>query len=104
MYGESLAASLQKRMLKEFHIGPPGTFRMNSFICSYVCWLNIDKNIERLVKAFRGCAMTAKSLVKFHPWPKTDTLQLRLHIDFAGLINGVYYLIVVSSFSKSPEI
>ena len=28
----------------------------------------------------------------------------RLHIDFAGLMQGQYYLIVVDSFSKWPEV
>ena len=35
--------------------------------------------------------------IKFNPWS-------RLHIDFADPLDGYYYLIVVDSFSKWPEI
>ena len=36
--------------------------------------------------------------------PKTDVPWTKLHIDYAGSVNGQYYLIIVDSFSKWPEI
>lgn len=42
--------------------------------------------------------------VKYTPWPKTDVPWTRLHIDYAGPMNGNFYLIVVDSYSKWPEI
>lgn len=38
------------------------------------------------------------------PWPRADGPWQRLHIDFAGPVDGMYYLVVVDSFSKWPEI
>lgn len=69
-----MPGSLQKRMFKGFHTGHPGISTINFLMHSYVYWPNMDKDIERLVKSCT-CAIAAKSPpVKFHPWPKTDTL------------------------------
>ena len=65
----------------------------------------MDKDIECMVKECMGCALAAKAPpIKFSPWPKTDRPWARIHIDFAGPLEGYYYLIVVDSFSKWPEV
>ena len=65
----------------------------------------MDKDIEQVVKTCKGCQLAVKAPpVKFTPWPKTDVPGTRLHIDYAGPMNGNYYLIVVDSYSKWPEI
>ena len=47
--------TLQKKILKDFHTGHPGATRMKSLMCSYMYWRNTDKDIEKKVKACRGC-------------------------------------------------
>ena len=65
----------------------------------------MDKEIKENVKSYKGCTIAAKAQpVKFTPWLKTNRLWLRLHIDFADPMKGQYYLIVVDSFSKWPEV
>ena len=39
-------ATLQKKILKDFHTGHPGATRMKSLMHSYVYWRNMDKDIE----------------------------------------------------------
>ena len=96
---------LQKQILKEFHLGHPGIGCMKALMRSYTYWPNMDKDIEQVVKTCKGCQLAAKAPpVKFTPWPKTDVPWTRLHIFYAGPMNGNYYLIVVDSFSKWPEI
>ena len=78
---------------------------MKALMRSYTYWPNMDKDIEQVVKTCKGCQLAVKALaVKFTPWPKTDIPWTRLHIDYAGPMNGNYYLIVVDSYSKWPEI
>ena len=78
---------------------------MKSLMRCYVYWQGMDKQIENFVKACRGCQLAAKSpSIKINPWPKTDMPWQRLHIDYAGPIKGFYYLIVVDSFTKWPEV
>ena len=57
----------------------------------------MDKDIENAVKSCKGCALAAKvPPIKFNPWLKTDLPWSRIPIDFAGTLEGYYYLIVVS--------
>ena len=42
--------------------------------------------------------------IQFTLWPKTDHPWSRIHADFAGPLDGYYYLIIVDSYSKWPEV
>ena len=98
-------ATLQRRILKDFHIGHPGTTRMKSLMRSYVYWKNMDRDVEDTVKACKGCALAAKAPpIQYSPWPKADRPWSRIHVDFAGPLDGSYYLIIVDSYSKWPEV
>ncbi len=50
--------------------------------------------------------MVAKSprKTKLYSWPIPESPWSRLHIDFAGPINGQHYLILVDAYSKWPEV
>lgn len=96
---------LQRCMLKEFHIEYPGIFRMKSLMRCYTYWPKMDQDIKNLVKSCRGWTLAAKSLpIKILPWLKTDIPWSRIYIDFTGLLNRAYYLVVVDSYTKWPEI
>lgn len=41
--------NLQKRILKDFHIGYPRKNRMKSLMCSYIYWPKMDQDIENMV-------------------------------------------------------
>lgn len=45
-----IAETLQKRTLKEFHIGNLGTARMKTLMYGYVYWPKMDKEVENLGK------------------------------------------------------
>ena len=95
-----IPATLQRRILKDFHIGHPG-IRTKSLIRSYVFWKNLDKDIENMIRSCMGFALAAKSpSIKFSPWPKTDLPWTHIHVDFAGPLDRCYYLIVLDSYSK----
>ena len=64
--------ALQKRILKEFHVGYPGMSRMRSPMRSNVYWTNMDREFKNTVKAYKGCALAVKApRIKLSPWPKT---------------------------------
>ncbi|XP_041769712.1 uncharacterized protein K02A2.6-like [Anopheles merus] len=107
-FGERLVipASQRRRVLEMIHRGHPGIDRMKAIARSYVYWPLIDADVEKLVKLCKSCALAAKSPIHSSPisWPKTDAPWQRVHIDYAGPIDGVYFLLVIDSFSKWPEI
>ena len=79
-----IPATLQRRILKDFHNGHPGITRAKSLMRSYVFWKNLDKDIENMIRSCTSCALAVKSPpIKFSPWPKTDLPWTRIHVDFA---------------------
>ncbi|XP_058446711.1 uncharacterized protein K02A2.6-like [Malaya genurostris] len=96
----------RKRSLHQLHRGHPGIQRMKAIARSYVYWPTLDSDIVDFVKSCRQCAMAAKTPPKSAPlsWPKSSKPWQRVHLDYAGPIDGEYYLVVVDSFSKWPEI
>lgn len=75
MYGDRviIPSTLQKRTLKEFHVGHPGTSRMKSLMRSYVYWINMNKDIENTVRSCKECTLATKAPPRiFNPCPKAD--------------------------------
>ena len=72
----------------------------------YVYWPNMDKQLEELVKSCTKCQLVAKSprKTKLYSWPIPESPWSRLHVDFAGPINGQHYLILVDDYSKWPKV
>ncbi|XP_055589902.1 uncharacterized protein K02A2.6-like [Uranotaenia lowii] len=108
MYGERLTIPTgnQKRVLQQLHKGHPGIERMRSVARQYVYWPNIDEDIAKLVRACHECASVAKTDRKtdLKSWPTPEKPWQRLHLDYAGPVDGYYYLVLVDSYSKWPEI
>ena len=99
-------SSLRSLVLRQFHAGHPGVSRMKAIARSYVYWPGMDREIEDVVKRCSRCQQAAKNPPHQTPvpWPQTHTPWTRVHIDFAGPINDIMYLILVDAFSKWPEI
>ncbi|PIO76518.1 integrase core domain protein [Teladorsagia circumcincta] len=98
--------SLQRRVLQSLHKAHPGQARMKMLARSYVYWPSMDTDIDTLVRNCTTCAQLAKNPVKveLQSWPKTVTPWARVHADFAGPLDGNFYLVIVDAFSKWPEI
>ena len=102
LYSErvTIPKTLQKVILKDFHIGNPGTNRMKSLMRTFIYWPSMDQDITNMVKRRKGCAWAAKAPPITHkPWSKSEQLWSRIYIDYAGLLEDFYYLIVVDSYS-----
>ena len=107
LYGERVVIpkTSQKRILKDFHAGHSGKNRMKSLMRSYVYWPKMDLDISDMVDTCKGCALAAKaSPITHKPWPKTNQPWSRIYVDFAGLMEDIYHLIVVDSYTKWPEV
>ncbi|XP_065094663.1 uncharacterized protein K02A2.6-like [Ochlerotatus camptorhynchus] len=108
MFAERLVIPTDFRMrcLHHLHPGHPGIQRMKAIARSFVYWPSIDSVIAAHVKACRHCAVAAKSPPKAPSlaWPKSTYPWQRVHIDYAGPIEGEYFLLSVDSYSKWVEI
>ncbi|XP_055529473.1 uncharacterized protein K02A2.6-like [Wyeomyia smithii] len=108
LFGERLVipSRLRKRCLDQLHTGHPGIGRMKAIARSYVYWPAIDAEVEKAVKACTQCALAAKTSPRVAPvpWPKPQRAWERVHVDYAGPLDGDCFLLVVDSFTKWPEI
>ncbi|XP_062535302.1 uncharacterized protein K02A2.6-like [Armigeres subalbatus] len=95
----------RQRILKQLHRGHPGMERMKAIARSHVYWPRIDDHIADFVKRCESCVTHSKtpSKVPLQSWPLAQSPWERIHIDFAGPINGLHFLIV-DAFTKWPEI
>ncbi|XP_055615351.1 uncharacterized protein K02A2.6-like [Toxorhynchites rutilus septentrionalis] len=101
-----IPALYRKRCLNQLHKGHPGVQRMKAIARSFVYWPCMDDEITSYVRACNSCASVARSPPKATPvpWPKPTVPWQRIHVDYAGPLEGEYYLIVVDAYSKWPEI
>lgn len=99
-------STLRKAVLKELHTGHPGILRMKGLARSLVYWPGMDKDCENFVQSCEICALNSKSPTKvpLHTWPTPEHPWQRIHVDFAGPIDTVYYFIIVDAYSKWPEV
>ncbi|XP_052566093.1 uncharacterized protein K02A2.6-like [Culex pipiens pallens] len=108
IFGDRIVVPLKfrKRIIRQLHRGHPGMDRMKSLARSYVYWPNVDDDVVQFVRQCKPCAAAAKSPTKatLESWPLPDRPWQRVHIDYAGPVDGYYYFVIVDAYSKWPEI
>lgn len=108
MFGERVVVPecYRQQILQRLHQDHPGQVRMKSLARSFVYWPGIDKQIAEYVRHCEQCIATSKTPIRvpLHPWPKSSGPWARIHIDFAGPVNGRFYIIIVDAHSKWPEV
>nr|XP_029719798.1 uncharacterized protein K02A2.6-like [Aedes albopictus] len=97
---------LRRRVLEELHTGHFGVSRMKSLARSYCWWETVDRDIEELSRNCVDCARVRKNPMKVAPhcWEKATEPFQRIHIDFAGPFLRLYFLVIVDSYTKWPEV
>lgn len=94
------------RILQMLHNAHPGIVRMKSLARCYAYWPGIDNEIKSVVEACSSCQAALKAPKKtcLSSWPTPPRPWFRAHADFAGPINGLWYLLIVDAYSKWPEV
>ncbi|BHF57274.1 hypothetical protein SprV_0100021500 [Sparganum proliferum] len=88
-----IISPLQPTVPRQFHVAHPGTSRMKSVARSFAYWPGIDGDIDDLVRRCSRCQQAAKMPPRQPPipWQPPERPCSRVHIDFAGPLNGVAY-------------
>ena len=96
----------RQRAMEMLHEAHPGVARMKSLARSYLWWPGMDKQIERCVRECSTCQVSRKEppVVPLQPWPWPDKPWTRIHIDYAGPMEGRMFLIVTDAHSKWVDI
>ena len=101
-----IPSNLRERVLKELHRGHPGSTRMKRLARSFVFWPKVDNDIDQLVRNCSRCVELGRDPrhVPSHPWAAPTKPWERVHVDFAGPINGSSFLVLVDAYSRWPEV
>lgn len=101
-----LPEELREDVLAILHANHPGITAMKALARSYVWWPKIDAQIEEFVRHCKPCQENRQSEPKtpVHFWTKPESPWTRIHIDFAGPVKGVFFLVVVDALSNWAEI
>lgn len=94
--------NLRPRILRLLHEGHRGATRMKMLALSYVYWTNTTKDIEDYVRNCHDCQEVAKALVKreLSSWPVEERPWCRIHVDYAGPVDGKIFHAMVDAYSK----
>lgn len=98
--------AVQSEILNELHSTHLGVTKMKQLARRYCYWVNIDKDIEQLVRACIDCkkSLHAPPKEKVHRWELPEENWDRIHIDYAGPFDHVYFLVCIDARSKWAEI
>lgn len=105
-YRTVVPTKLRKRILEDLHQSHLGIVKTKHLARSYVWWPKIDSDIEKVVQSCMPCQELQPSPEKspLISWTPADSVWSRIHIDYAGPINGFYLLVVIDSYSKWVEV
>ena len=92
----------RQAVLTELHDGHPGVARMKSLTRMYVWWLGISADIETLVRKCHACQQQQSdpAVAPLQPWSWPTKPWARLHLDYAGPVDGKMFLILIDAHSK----
>jgi hypothetical protein len=96
----------RQQLLAELHDSHSGMVKMKYLARSYFWWPNLDSDIEQLVRNCRDCqeVRSMPPRASLHPWEWPTKPWLRLHIDFAGPVDGKMLMIIIDAHSKFIEV
>lgn len=96
---------LQGRILQLLHEDHLGIVRTKALARNYVWWPKLDEEIEEMVGRCKSCqAMRNERSAQDARWELPSQIWYRLHMDFAGPVQGKMLFIVVDARSKWPEV
>ena len=90
------------RVIGELHEAHPGIARMKALATSLVWWPGTDADLEDKVKTCSICQESSAVPAEdnLHPWDWPEKPWSRLHLDYAGPLQGKMFLVIINAHSK----
>ena len=92
----------REAILSELHECHPGIVRMKAVARSFLWWPGINDEILAKVRACEVCQQqrNAPHTAQLHPWEWPGQPWHRIHVDYAGPMDGKMVLVIVDAHSK----
>ena len=99
-------STLRPAILELLHADHQGIAKMKSLARSYVWWPKMDQHLVDTATECDDCksCRNVPKRLKGAMWPTPSEPWERLHLDFAGPLDGKYLLVLVDASTKWPEI
>lgn len=96
----------RENMLRELHQEHLGSTKTKQLARSYFWWPGLVDDIEELSRSCSVCLATRVSPknAPLHPWDWSEKPWVRIHVDYAGPVNGTYFLVLTDAHSKWIEV
>ena len=96
----------RERVMEMLHEAHLGIARMKSLARSYFWWPGMDHDIEQCVKSCTVCQTSRKDppVAPLRTWSWPEKPWTRVHIDYAGPMEGKMFLVIVDAHSKWIDI
>ena len=97
-----LLTNTGKDLLEELHDTHPGTVQMKGLGRPYVWWPGLDEAIEKTVRECLTCQQLGNKpcTANLNYWVRPTKPWYRVHIDYAGPVEGKMILFIVDSITK----
>ena len=101
-----LGITTVQKVLKELHQSHSGIVQMKAVARSYVWWPGLDGDLETFVRSCQKCQSchSMPAMAPLHPWLWPSLLWQRIHVDYAGPVDGRMLLVIVYAHSKRSEV
>ena len=97
--------TLRKNVMDILHVGHAGSAAMKSQARDIVFWPHIDNDIDKITKNCTECFTNHIPKGTFvSKWPETNEPWQRLHVDWAGPMEGNYFLVIFDPHSKFLDV
>ncbi|XP_055604564.1 uncharacterized protein K02A2.6-like [Uranotaenia lowii] len=98
--------ALRSLVLAQIHQSHLGIVKCKSVARSSVWWPGIDVQLEDYVRNCSVCLFNTQSppKAKLIPWSSPRKVWSRVHVDFAGPVKGMSFLLIVDALSKWVEV
>ena len=94
----------RQRVLSELHEGHYGVQKMKNLARQHIWWSSLDKDIHALALRCRALSHSCNKPPRVsHSWEPTTQCFQRIHLDYAGPIQGKCVLLLVDAHSKWLE-